>query len=258
MCIIIFTVEFIARLCVCPSFSLFAFNFLNIVDAISIIPWYIEKALVSNLSLNSAVFRSLRLIRVFRLLKVSRYLTFMNSLAEAMLQSIQPLYILLFIILIGLLIFSSAIFYAERGVRQSGTSADQFGSIIQSMWWCVATITTVGYGALWRCVRGSFVCEIAAYVGFETGTICLYCLRFCVLSIFATDASVRIMFCLPNDFCRLFLNVVFLSCLRSSLRRRPRSFLGLWQADCRRLLVFWHSRHFRSDFGRHDELSPGV
>ena len=147
VCIFIFTIEFVARMCVCPSLSLFVFNFLNIVDAISIIPWYVEKALFANLSLNSAVFRSLRLIRVFRLLKVSRYLTFMNSLAEAMLQSIQPLYILLFIILIGLLIFSSAVYYAERGVAQSGTGAGQFGSIIQSMWWCVATITTVGYGA---------------------------------------------------------------------------------------------------------------
>jgi magnesium-transporting ATPase (P-type) len=65
-------------------------------------------------------------------------------LAVALGQSIQPLSILFFIIMLGVLIFSSIMYYIERGNKQNGSNPnEQFGSIIQSMWWCVATISTV-------------------------------------------------------------------------------------------------------------------
>lgn len=71
-----------------------------------------------------------------------------------MVQSAQPLGMLLFIMGIGTIVFSSAMYYVERGtydearntyLRSDGLPTP-FESIPASFWWCIVTMTTVGYG----------------------------------------------------------------------------------------------------------------
>ena len=152
----VFTLEFVLRLACCPSIRKFVTTPLNIIDFVAIMPFYVELLLGDSVSGSSAVVRIFRLIRIFRIFKVSRYLPWVKVFANAMLLSLNPLLMLVFVILIATIVFSSAIYYAERGEWSDTAQAfmrdgnpptiSPYQSIPASMWWCIVTMTTVGYG----------------------------------------------------------------------------------------------------------------
>ncbi len=118
---------------------------LNIIDIVSIVPFYLELAFPAASS-GSAILRVLRLVRVFRVFKISRYLTWVKIFAEALMQSWQPLSMLVFVMSIATVVFSSALYYAERDTLNPVTNEPNVLSIPDAFWWCIVTMTTVGYG----------------------------------------------------------------------------------------------------------------
>mmetsp|Transcript_24174 Transcript_24174/g.77204 ORF Transcript_24174/g.77204 Transcript_24174/m.77204 type:complete len:410 (-) Transcript_24174:1236-2465(-) len=150
----IFSAEFFLRLAVCPSKRRFFLNPINFVDLVAIVPFYLERYLRVLSGSNAAVFRVVRLVRVFRVFKISRYVSWIRIFAEAMIQSAQPLMMLLFVMMIGCVFFSSAMFFLERGdfneenavYYRSDGKVSPFQSIPGTFWWCLVTMTTVGYG----------------------------------------------------------------------------------------------------------------
>ena len=118
---------------------------LNIIDIVSIVPFYIELAVGPSAASGSAL-RVLRLIRVFRVFKISRYLTWVKIFASALKQSWQPLAMLVFVMGIATVVFSSALYYAEKDEINPVTQLPNVLSIPDAFWWCVITMTTVGYG----------------------------------------------------------------------------------------------------------------
>jgi len=148
---VIFTAEIMARVMACPSPSAFC-TFLNVVDIFAVLPLYLELVLGS--SGNAPAIGALRTFRVLRILKLSRYFNAVRLITGALRLSAVPLFMALFLAMLGCLLFASAMFYIERGrwdpvtfryMAETGQQSE-FQSIADGMWWAIVTLITVGYG----------------------------------------------------------------------------------------------------------------
>ena len=115
VCIIAFTIEYLCRFACAPDRSQFVKGGLNVIDLVAILPFYVEHMLSGTEVAGLGVFRIVRLARVFRLFKLGRYSDGLKTFATTMRQSTRPLAMLLFFMVIAIVLFSSAIYYAERG-----------------------------------------------------------------------------------------------------------------------------------------------
>ena len=112
-CIAVFTAEFLARLTTTPDLKNYFNDTMNLVDVVAIMPFYLE-IMLANISIPGlSVFRVVRLVRVFRLFKVSR--GSLTVFVSTMARSAKPLYMLVFFTSIAMIIFSSLMYYVERG-----------------------------------------------------------------------------------------------------------------------------------------------
>ncbi|XP_058486631.1 potassium voltage-gated channel subfamily A member 10 [Solea solea] len=167
ICIIWFCFEVGVRFVVCPSKSDFFNNIMNIIDIVSIIPYFVtlgtELATTPDDDVNAgqnmslATLRIIRLVRVFRIFKLSRHSKGLQILGQTLKASMRELGLLIFFLFIGVILFSSAIYFAEVDEPQT-----QFVSIPDGFWWAVVTMTTVGYGDMCPITMG----------GKMVGTLC--------------------------------------------------------------------------------------
>ncbi|KAM9785610.1 potassium voltage-gated channel subfamily A member 10 [Neosynchiropus ocellatus] len=171
-CIGWFFFELFVRFLVCPSKKEFFHNLMNVIDLISIIPYFVtvitemittpEESSGQNMSL--AILRIIRLVRVFRIFKLSRHSKGLQILGQTLKASMRELGLLIFFLFIGVILFSSAIYFAE--VDEPHT---QFVSIPDGFWWAVVTMTTVGYGDMYPItVAGKVVGTLCAIAGVLT------------------------------------------------------------------------------------------
>ncbi|XP_070144800.1 potassium voltage-gated channel protein Shaker isoform X3 [Drosophila kikkawai] len=181
LCIIWFTFELTVRFLACPNKLNFCRDVMNVIDIIAIIPYFITLATVvaeeedtlnlpkapvspqdksSNQAMSLAILRVIRLVRVFRIFKLSRHSKGLQILGRTLKASMRELGLLIFFLFIGVVLFSSAVYFAEAGSENSF-----FKSIPDAFWWAVVTMTTVGYGdmtpvGVWGKIVGS-LCAIA-------------------------------------------------------------------------------------------------
>ncbi len=134
---VVFTVEYILRLICITKPWRYVFSFLGIIDLLSIIPGYLSILIPGTQSL--LVFRALRLLRIFRIFKLSHFLSEMQFLTVALKGSFRKISIFILVVLMLVVIMGSVMYLIEGG--QNG-----FGSIAESIYWAIVTITTVGYG----------------------------------------------------------------------------------------------------------------
>jgi len=131
----IFTVEYILRIIYSEKKLKFIFSFFGLVDFIAIAPFYLS------FGLDLRSIRAFRLFRFFRMFKLLRYGKAINRFKRAY-QIIKEELILFFLITIIVLYLSSVgIYYFEHQAQP-----EAFSSVFHSLWWAVATLTTVGYG----------------------------------------------------------------------------------------------------------------
>jgi voltage-gated potassium channel len=134
---LLFTVEYGLRLVCAMRAGTYARSFFGIVDLLAILPTYLSILLPGSQSL--LVIRGLRLLRIFRVLKLGRFLGEMSLLMSALRSSRHKIVVFLGTVLILLLILGSAMYLIEG--EESG-----FTSIPTGVYWAVVTMTTVGYG----------------------------------------------------------------------------------------------------------------
>ncbi|KAM3859888.1 potassium voltage-gated channel subfamily A member 7-like [Diretmus argenteus] len=166
VCICWFSFELFMRFTCCPSKTHFFKDVMNIIDFSAILPYFVtvgtELAKDNDASpaTSLAIIRVIRLVRVFRIFKLSRHSKGLQILGQTLKASMRELGLLIFFLFIGVILFSSAIYFAEAD--HSNTT---FVSIPHAFWWAVVTMTTVGYGdmtpeTMWGKLVGS-MCAIA-------------------------------------------------------------------------------------------------
>jgi len=206
-CTAVFTIEYTCRLAVCEESKLtrlmFATQALNVCDLIAILPFYLE-ILLSGIGVQETsivrVLRVVRLFRVTRVFKLGRYASGMRLMGTALKNSSQAISVLVFLLCMGVMIFSSALYHVEKlscperkgmiatdlnqylhecaEVFNRGWSPrfglccnehgapNDFPSIIAASWWSVVTMTSVGYGEVYpRTALGKCVGFVAMLVG---------------------------------------------------------------------------------------------
>ena len=134
---ILFSIEYIARIISVKRPLKYIFSFYGIIDLLSTIPKYISLFLAGTHAL--VALRALRLLRVFRILKLARYLGASNQLASAIKASKAKIAVFLFAVVIAAIIFGTIMYLVEG--EENG-----FTNIPKSVYWCIVTLTTVGFG----------------------------------------------------------------------------------------------------------------
>ncbi|KAK2825574.1 hypothetical protein Q7C36_019501 [Tachysurus vachellii] len=174
LCIIWFSFEFLVRFFACPSKAGFFVNIMNIIDIVAIIPYFItlgtelaespEDAQQGQQAMSLAILRVIRLVRVFRIFKLSRHSKGLQILGQTLKASMRELGLLIFFLFIGVILFSSAVYFAEADEPDS-----QFVSIPDAFWWAVVSMTTVGYGDMVpTTIGGKIVGSLCAIAGVLT------------------------------------------------------------------------------------------
>ncbi|XP_076841833.1 potassium voltage-gated channel subfamily S member 3a [Brachyhypopomus gauderio] len=162
-----FTVEFAARLATTPCFRKFARNALNLIDMVSIVPFYATLLLEvaqaeesQELENVGKVVQILRLMRVFRVLKLARHSVGLRSLGATLRHSYHEVSLLVLFLAVGISIFSVLIYFVERDEDES-----ELQNIPVGWWWATISMTTVGYGD---------TCPVTL-AGKLVGTLCIIC-----------------------------------------------------------------------------------
>ena len=135
------------------------------IDFVATISFYTDlilQHLVSHIK-NADVFEFFSIIRILRLFKLTRHSSGLKILLQTFRASAKELMLLVFFLVLGIVIFASLVYYAER-IQVNPTN--DFSSIPLGLWWALVTMTTVGYGDMVpKTYLGMFVGAMCAMAG---------------------------------------------------------------------------------------------
>lgn len=156
---IVFTIEYILRIYVVRRKLKYIFSFYGIVDLLAILPSFISIIFPGVHYLMDI--RILRLMRVFRVLKLSRFISEGVALRRALYASMHKIFVFfstlaLFVVIIG------SVMYVVEGPENGYTN------IPISIYWAIVTITTVGYGDIApQTALGQFIASVVMIIGYS-------------------------------------------------------------------------------------------
>lgn len=152
ICTVYFTIELIVRFTFAPRKINFIRSMMNIIDLLALVPLYMQlifstkemRSCYMNEQLIIQIMFILRIVRMFRIFHLVKHYQALKILVYALKASIQELFMLAIFLFIGMLVFASIIYYAER--KDLRHPSDHFTTIPMGFWWALITMTTVGYG----------------------------------------------------------------------------------------------------------------
>ncbi|MGP1358510.1 ion transporter [Roseicyclus sp.] len=152
----VFAVEYLLRLTCAPRPLGYAFSFWGIVDFVAVVP------AVLFLFPDLATIRAMRLVRLLRILKLFKANRALDRISDAFEKVRAELLIFLLIASVILYLSAVGIYHFEHLAQP-----EAFGSIPASLWWALATLTTVGYGDVYPVtVGGRLFTGLVLMVGF--------------------------------------------------------------------------------------------
>ncbi|MEP1032893.1 ion transporter [Ekhidna sp.] len=155
---ILFTIEYLLRLFITAEPKKYAFSFFGIIDLLATLPTYLTLFVAGGSYL--VVIRSIRLLRIFRILKLGRYLREASVLSNALAASKHKILVFLGAVFTLAMIMGTLMYMIEGG--ESG-----FTSIPRSIYWAIVTITTVGYGDIApQTIFGQAVASLLMLMGY--------------------------------------------------------------------------------------------
>jgi voltage-gated potassium channel len=155
---VVFTIEYALRLVAVDRPWRYARSFFGVVDFLAVVPTYLALALPQAQSL--MVIRTVRLLRVFRILKLAHFLGEAQQLVLALRASRRKITVFLGGV-VTIVVVMGALMYLVEGEEHG------FTSIPTSMYWAVVTMTTVGYGDIApRTTVGQLLASVLMILGY--------------------------------------------------------------------------------------------
>uniref|UniRef100_A0A8D9EB56 Potassium voltage-gated channel protein Shaw n=1 Tax=Cacopsylla melanoneura TaxID=428564 RepID=A0A8D9EB56_9HEMI len=160
-----FTFELLVRAVVSPNIFQFIRSPVNVIDIIATLSFYTDILLQDKVQ-QSDILEFFSIIRILRLFKLTRHSPGLKILIHTFKASAKELTLLVFFLVLGIVVFASLVYYAER--LQANPEND-FNSIPLGLWWALVTMTTVGYGDMVpKTYVGMFVGALCALAGVLT------------------------------------------------------------------------------------------
>ena len=163
----LFGVEYFCRLLCAKHPVRYATSFWGLIDILSFLP-----SLVAGMGTprqgSFVILRSVRLLRVFRILKLWRMMSEADELSRAVWQSRDKIIVFLAVVMVAVTISGTLMYHVEYVEDELGNSTSQFSSIPQSMYWAIVTMTTVGYGDIVpQTTPGKFISAALILLGYS-------------------------------------------------------------------------------------------
>ncbi|HJS00690.1 MAG TPA: ion transporter [Flavobacterium sp.] len=155
---IFFTIEYLLRIISINKPLKYIFSFYGIVDLIATLPMYLTQVFAGSGVLS--IIRSLRLLRLFKVLKHPQFTGQSKQLRDAMIASKGKILVFIYFVLISTVLIGSIMYVVEG--RENG-----FTSIPTSIYWTIVTLTTVGYGDISPITPlGQFIASFVMILGY--------------------------------------------------------------------------------------------